>query len=692
MSYISAVTGSQAAQTVALSVDSANSSWISVASGDDAALFDLLENPYADNLGFEFKDELTGDGAMDVIRARLDAFYDGVESPDKEQRYERLAYIARQMAYLDANRGAVEGSVEPLSSIGNPVTDRDRTKQNFMFDNLDATGYYLKPGRVNGFYLYVDADSPSALLLALHQVGLTENDNYTLFNLSQFTQLENGANRIVIDLTDKRYGYMLYMRNDSISNTAKVRFEGADANEDGNPVIVGIQLGEHPCYIYDSNRPELFWDFVQEIRAYADAVGHGKEQDMAFLQMGDDGRAQFFIRAGALASAYSSIGSLEDAVAYIQKSNKAIQGRLDFYWRFDGFDSSLSDGPNAVSRMRVHTAFTKTVSRPSSMYATGRYFHMPESSAASFLSGASMYGWGMCHEYGHVLDNSVLVVNEETSNMYSVAGARYGEMLACASAGRAFDLAKAYRTNAIRAMNLWDAELEKMAVDSSYLPDWNTGGWGCYIWTHLTAWWNGTHFFDGWDYADYDFAASPFSEEAAVEVKGRGVFGATMRILRSDANVVSTIEKATASIQDGTSRKYNCVPMAYTMGTGYNFSEYLEIMGQRDLSDEVKEFCAQYPSMPRKVQHYSYNGDAAELNGATAYEGAVRPLVTIEHTGDAVHVEAEMASSALTESMIAYELNRGEELVGFSRNGSFEYALDGVSTRTSTPSWLTTFS
>lgn len=677
MSYISAVTGGQAAQPVALSVDPANSSWISVASGDDAALFELLENPYADNLGFEFKDELLGDGALDAVRARLDAFYDGIESPDKEQRYERLAYIERQMAYLDANRDAVEGSVETLSSIGNPVTDRDRTKQNFMFDNLDATGYYLKPGQANEFYLYVDADSPSDLSLAWRQVGLTESNSYTSLNLSQLTQLENGVNRIVVDLTGKQYGYMLYMRNDSTSNAAKVRFEGADANEAGSPAIVGTQLGEHPHYIYDSSRPELFWDFVQEIRAYVDEVGRGEEQDMAFLQMGDDGRAQFSIRAGALASAYSSIGSQEDAVAYIQKSNDAIQERLDFFWRFDGFDSSLSDGPNAASRMRVHTAFTKTVSYPSTMYATGRYFHMPESSAASFLSGTSMYGWGMSHEYGHVLDNSVLVVNEETNNMYSIAGARYGEMLASASAGRAFDPVKAYHTNAIRAMNLWDAELEKMAADPSYAPDWNTGGWGYYIWAHLTAWWNGTHFFDGWDYSDYDFAASPFSEEAAAEVKEWGAFGATMRILRSDADAVSTIEKATASIQDGTSRKYNRIAMAYTMGTGYNFAEYLEIMGQRDLSDEVKRFCAQYPSMPRKVQYYSYKADAAELNGATAYEGSVKPLVTIEHAGDTVHVEAEMASSALTKSTIAYELYRGEELVGFSRNGSFEYALDG---------------
>lgn len=677
MAYLSAVTGESAANPVALSIDALNDSWISVASGDDAALFELLENPYSDNLGFEFKDEFLGDGAIEAIRLRLDAFYDGVESPDKHDRYDRLAYIERQMAYLDANRDAVEGSVETLSSLGNPVTDRERTKQNFMFDNLDITGYYLKPGQKNEFYLYVDAEDPSALSVSWRQVGLTEDNRYTSLNLAQRSQLKNGVNKIVVDLTDKRYGYMLYMRNDSTSNAAKVRFEGVDANEEGNTVIVGTHLGEHPFYIHDVSRPELFWDFVQSVRSYVDGVTRGEVQDMAVLQMGDDGRAQFSIRASALASAYSSIASPEDAVAYINRSNEAIQERLNFFWDFDGFDSSLADGANAASRMRVHTAFTKTVSYPSTMYATGRYFHMPEGSAAGFLSGTSMYGWGMSHEYGHVLDNSVLVINEETNNMYSIAGARNGEIIASARDGRAFDPAKAYHGNAIRAMRLWDAELEKMASDASYVPDWNEGGWARYIWAHVSAWWNGTHFFDEWDYSDYDFGASPFGEENAQEVKDWGAFGATMRILRGDADAVSTIEKTTSAIQDGTSRKYNRIAMAYTMGTGYDFAEYLEIMGQHDLTDEVKAFCAQYPSMPRKVHYYSLEADAAQLNGASAYEGIVKPTVSAEHSDGLVKVEAEMPSDALSNSTIAYELYHGGTLVGFSRDGSFEYAYDG---------------
>lgn len=283
-----------------------------------------------------------------------------------------------------------------------------------------------------------------------------------------------------------------------------------------------------------------------------------------------------------------------------------------------------------------------------------------------------MYGWGMSHEYGHVLDNSVLVINEETNNMYSIAGARNGEKIDSAAAGRAFSVERAYHVNVIRAARLWDEELERIAADPSYAPDWNAGGWGHYIWAHLSAWWNATHFFDGWDYADYDHGSSPFTERRAAEVERWGAFGATMRMLRSEPDVVSLIESTTAPIADGTSRKYNRIAMAYTMATGYDFASYLRTMGQQDLSDEVVAFCAQYPEMPRKVHYYSLLTDAAELNGTTPYQGSVAPIVTVSVADGTAHVEAEMPSDELEASTTAYELYRDDKLVGFSRDGSFQ--------------------
>lgn len=696
-------------KTASVSLDAADQRRITLASADVAALFDLLDNPFADNLGLQLRDELTGPDALDGLRAKVEEHFAGVDTPEKRVRLQQIEDIERYAAYLDAHRDELADTVRELSQPGDPWAEAQRTQQGYQFDNLDATGLYLKPGRVNEILVYVEADDPSKLSVAWRQVGVTDTNNYPSLNLGQKSGLVNGVNRITVDLTGKTYGSMLYLRNDSTENAARVRIEAADAaavamgaagdgeeaasangaggtgtpagTEAGGSPALGTSLGEHPFYEHDPAHPERFWTFVQDIRAYAARAQAGQVADMTLIQMGDRGSAQFAVSATAMAKAYSGISSEAEAISYIEKSNTAIQNRLEFYWAFDGFDPAQTSGPNAITTARVHTAFTRTVSSPSTMYAYGRYFHMPESTAASFLSGDDMYGWGMSHEYGHMLDNNVIAVAEETNNLYSIAGSRHGGIEASRAAGTAFNPSAYYHVNAMNATKRRDAELAQMAADPNYVPDWMNGNvWGTYIWTHVTTWWNGLHFFDDWDYAGYDFSASPYTEEIAADVEAYGAYGATLRILRGNPAAVKTIEDLASNATTGV--KYNRMAVAFTMGTGYNFAEYLYELGERDLAPEVLEWCAQYPSMPRKVKYFSLNTDAQIINGAKTYEeivgadGTVEPELTVEIVGSALRVTASMPSDELARATTAWELYRDGQLVGFSRDGAFELTGD----------------
>lgn len=710
-------------KTASVGLDAADQRRITLASADVAALFDLLDNPFADNLGLQLRDELTGPDALDSLRAAVEEHFAGVNTPEKRVRLQQIEDIERYAAYLDAHRNELANTVRELSQLGDPWAEAQRTQQGYQFDNLDATGLYLKPGQVNEIVVYVDADDPSKLSVAWRQVGVTDTNNYPSLNLGQRSGLVNGANRITVDLTGKTYGSMLYLRNDSTENAARVRIEAADAaavamgaagdgagatsaddaastggaggteagsaasvgtpadTETGGSPALGTSLGEHPFYEHDPAHPERFWTFVQDIRAYSARAQAGQVADMTLIQMGDEGSAQFAVSATAMAKAYSGISSEAEAIAYIEKSNTAIQNRLEFYWAFDGFDPDQASGPNAITTARVHTAFTRTVSSPSTMYAYGRYFHMPESTAASFLSGDDMYGWGMSHEYGHMLDNNVIAVAEETNNLYSIAGSRHGGIEASRAAGTAFNPSAYYHVNAMNATKRRDAELAQMAADPNYVPDWMNGNvWGTYIWTHVTTWWNGLHFFDDWDYEGYDFSASPYTEEIAADVETYGAYGATLRILRGNPAAVKTIEDLASNATTGV--KYNRMAVAFTMGTGYNFAEYLYELGERDLAPEVLEWCAQYPSMPRKVKYFSLTTDAQIINGAKTYEeivgadGTVEPELTVEIVGNALRVTASMPSDELTRATTAWELYRDGQLVGFSRDGVFELTGD----------------
>lgn len=699
-------------KTASVGLDAADQRRITLASADVTALFDLLDNPFADNLGLELRSELTEPDAFDNLRTTVEEHFAGVDTPEKRVRLQQIEDIEHYAAYLDAHRNELADTVRELSQLGDPWAEAQRTQQGYQFDNLDATGLYLKPGQVNEILVYVDADDPSKLSVAWRQVGVTDTNNYPSLNLGQKSGLANGVNRVTVDLTGRTYGSMLYLRNDSTENAAHVRIEAADAaavamgaagdgaeaasandaastggagtsadTETGGSPALGTSLGEHPFYEHDPAHPERFWTFVQDIRAYAVRAQAGQVADMTLIQMGDEGSAQFAVSATAMAKAYSGISSEAEAIAYIEKSNTAIQNRLEFYWAFDGFDSAQTSGPNAITTARVHTAFTRTVSSPSTMYAYGRYFHMPESTAASFLAGDDMYGWGMSHEYGHMLDNNVIAVAEETNNLYSIAGSRHGGIEASRAAGTAFNPSAYYHVNAMNATKRRDAELAQMAADPNYVPDWMNGNvWGTYIWTHVTTWWNGLHFFDDWDYAGYDFSASPYTEEIAADVETYGAYGATLRILRGNPAAVKTIEDLASNATTGV--KYNRMAVAFTMGTGYNFAEYLYELGERDLAPEVLEWCAQYPSMPRKVKYFSLNTDAQIINGAKTYEeivgadGTVEPEFTVEIVGNALRVTASMPSDELARATTAWELYRDGQLVGFSRDGAFELTGD----------------
>ncbi|OUP09809.1 M60 family metallopeptidase [Collinsella sp. An2] len=658
-------------------IDPDNPERIAVLAHAASEVFAWLDEPFADDLGLTLRDELLVDGVFMTMRERIEEHFANAPTPEYEVRLAQLDRLERYATYLADNRDAIEDSVMSVSQLGSPAEEKQRTQQVFSFDNLDVTGYYLKPGMVHDLNLYVEAADPSKLSLAWRQAGRTDSNSYTSLNLHQKSQLASGLNRITVDLTESRYGYMVFLRNDAQDNPARARLESADVIEAGTAPVVGNSLGVHPFYEHDPTKPEAFWGFVQELRDYASKAHAGEAADMTLLQMGDEGHAQFSISATALAAAYDGIASRDDAIAYIERSNDAIQQRLEFFWAYDGFDPREQSGPNAVSPMRVHTAFTSTVWSPSTMYAFERYFHMPESDAASFLSGESMYGWGMSHEYGHCLDNAVISVAEETNNLYSLAGSRHGGIADANARGVAFSPDAYYHVNALAATRRWDNELARMAADPTYTPDWYNGGdWETYIWTHLMAWWNGLHFFNTWNYADYDFDASPYTPATASDVQRFGAYGASMRVLRGDAEAVRAIEQTTTGISDDTVRRYNRIAMAFTMGTGYDFAAYLYDMGQRDLAPEVLAYCAQYPTMPRKVQYFSLDTDAAVINGAGAYTEAVTPQVTAQVEAGTVHITAQMATDELGRSTTAYELYRGNKLVGFSRTGSFSVAVD----------------
>lgn len=213
--------GGASEQIASVGFGSANNSSIALASSDVAEAFEVLDNPFIDQLGLTLKSELSEPDAFERLRETVEAHFDGIDTPEKHVRLQQIEHLTHYVTYLHNNREALESSVIELSQLGNPGTEAQRTQQGYQFDNLDATGLYLKPGQVNEIVVYIKADDPSRLSVAWRKAGTTTSNEFTALSLYQRSKLVNGANHIAIDLTGNNYGSMLYLRNDSTSNRAR---------------------------------------------------------------------------------------------------------------------------------------------------------------------------------------------------------------------------------------------------------------------------------------------------------------------------------------------------------------------------------------------------------------------------------------------------------------------------------------
>ena len=91
-------------------IDPADASRIALASSEVTAAFDLLENPFADDLALEMRPELTAPGAFDALREQIEAHFSGSDTPERRRRLQQLARARRSAAARRTSRGTATRS------------------------------------------------------------------------------------------------------------------------------------------------------------------------------------------------------------------------------------------------------------------------------------------------------------------------------------------------------------------------------------------------------------------------------------------------------------------------------------------------------------------------------------------------------------------------------------------------------
>lgn len=577
----------------------------------------------------------------------------------------------------NANPAAVPAAPAPvtiqLSTIGSKDTDQARTRQYLQFENADWTGLYIRPGIHAKFKITLEtnADNPN-VLTAYRQAGHADKDDPQVVVARDGTVLKKGENDVTLDTTGNTVGQLLLVRNDG-GQEATVKIESMDA-DNGVP-----SLGAYPMYTYDPDHPEKFWDYLQDLRAYQQtglATDTNNLVDHPNLGMNVTsltfGRMVYDLRASKMVSSLATVTTKYQAEQWATNAYNVSEGRLDYFDGLLGFDANDTDARQKPTEMKVVLELTDNLTNPSTMFAWFTMYHLGDSDYSTTWPRLatdvdSSHGWGNDHEFGHMVELAPLAIPEETNNLIAMYGRREASIVAKNKYGTPFNT-NTYHGGALDAQKAIDAYLNDVLAGNNPDSQWKENEWS---WFGMQSRFNMIHWFDDYDYADYDFDSSPFTKDQAEQVKKYGGLGAVYRQVRSHPDQYGG--------SDNLYQKVNASARAYSDALGFDMSEVMGRYGM-ELTNETKAYTAKYPKLDMngvKIQYFSLDADARAINGAQPFGAdASAPTLTASTDADGkLTVTASYAAgTAEAASASGYELRADGKPVSWQPGGTFTFA------------------
>ena len=579
-------------------------------------------------------------------------------------------------ASSSATAAAAPTAPEPvtlqLSTFGSKDEDYVRTQGYYELESGDWTGLYVRPGIKARFKITLATSDPAYQVeWAYRLIGRVDANQAVLVRARYGGSLHPGENVIEMNTTGRKVGQALLVRNDR-RTTASVTIESLNA-DNGQP-----SLGAYPLYVHDPARPEKFWDYLQQLRAYVaagvdNAVGQlvqnpALNMDATSILLG---RMAFDLRAAKALQSLAGVTTKEQAIAWVTNAYAVSQGRLDDFDHLMGYSANDPEPVQQTSRMKVVLELTQNLRNPSTMFAWLFHYHLPETSWPGVATSvAAAHGWGNDHEYGHMVDLKPLAIAEETNNQISMWGRRIASIDALRSTGAAF-ATTTYHTAVQNAQRTLHGYLNARLAGENPTSPW--GG----IWYDVLVRFNVLHWFDGYDYAGYDFAGvSAYSAALAEQVKEYGGLGAVYRQVRRSPKLYQGLGK------------FDAAARAYSDALGFDMSEVMGRFGM-SVGEATATYTARYPKLAAKVQYFSIDADANAINGGESFsDAAAAPTVTVAESGGgaaggsakagdgsasgAITIRASYpAGSAEAKSASGYELRQDGKAIRWSLDGAF---------------------
>ncbi|VEU59268.1 hypothetical protein [Mesomycoplasma neurolyticum] len=636
----------------------------------DSEIYDIynqLSFPFKDDLGTEFDDSLVEEAKQQEIKNKINEFYKDYSNERIAKKLNKLLEnIKLQKEKFEKNKNNITSQINTSPNLKSANSNRERTNQDFRYENAEILGYYLVPGIINKFNVYLEGEIDNKnnfIRIGARPVNNVKDNKWQNVLLNKWN-LERKLNKFEVDMTNEPYAKMLFLINDG-NRSVKIRVEPSN----DEPTIQ-----KHPYFIYkhdQNDNGERFWNYINELKEYNKTVNSYDKPNMTILefQFEEQGNFQISIGSRELEEAYKQLTdkplfeSKENAINFIENYATKLENLFKWIRKFDGYEAKDLNEANHITPSKVHMYFTSTIIKPSTFFAIGEYFHLPTSYSRDFLIGRQMHGWGFLHELGHTTDNRNIMYPDSTNNLFGMEAARKDfENYVKQNPNSKITLDSELRFYH-EAIPRIEKKFNEKLMNKINKKENNDFFLSEKFWPPIYSWYISFTFLKNFDLKDSN---SKYKED----IKKYGLWGAMQRIIREkDDDFNKVMEIIPNEQQANMDRKkiinsWRIVALL-SIVSGYDFSDILQRYGQNDIPEIVKSFTSQFPKFSLPIEYITLNTFTFKAQNFPLYSDKTELNITFEQENSKWKVVTDIPEK---DSTIGYELYKNDKLVYFTRS------------------------
>ncbi len=327
----------------------------------------------------------------------------------------------------------------------------------------------------------------------------------------------------------------------------------------------------------------------------------------------------------------SNTSNIDEQVNKVYNTALAWEELMEVVYKTYGIDDHKNDGLETRQNIRYMKMFGKAF-----MYAAGNHVGIGYDSVAALMNGKpastiaegdtsnNLFGWGIAHEIGHVMDRLGKV--EVTNNIYSLMGQTYD--------GKSNTLPSRLETS-----NVYEKIFEKVSVGNEGIPN--------DVFVHLGMYWQ--------LHLAYDNADNPFDFYNQIHKK-----------YRTDSSLQSFTDMDKFAV-------------AASQIVNKDLTEFFTRWGVK-LSEQAKNTMKAYSEEERAIYYLTDASRRARIEGNTGNENIT--ITASAQINDENPKEVNITITGENENVQGYEIRRNGKSIGFTTTKTFTDVINSANNMT----------